>query len=360
MTRPINFCSGPSQLPLSVVQRMADELMDFRGTGISVMEHSHRDPMIVALFAETAERLKALMGIPSGYHVLFLAGGATLQFAQVPMNLLPRGGRPCYVETGIWSEKAIAECRRYGEPVVIASGRSSNFTDVLPADQWVVPEDAGYVHVTTNETIQGVELFESYAHIQAPVVADMSSHILSRAMSVSEFGLIYAGAQKNLGTAGVTVVIVRDDLIGAALPITPGMLSYQTQAANESMINTPPVGAVYVLSLVLEWLEAQGGVAAIELVNAEKAARLYAAIDGSALYHNPVDPRVRSRMNIPFVLRDASLDTAFLAHCAEARLLNLKGHRSVGGMRASIYNAMSLGEVQTLIDVMADFETRRA
>lgn len=357
MTRPINFCSGPAALPEPVLLRMQEELLDFRGSGISVMEHSHRDDRIVALFAETEITLKRLLGLGEAYRVLFLPGGATLQFSQVPMNLLSSDRPAAYVTSGAWSEKAIKAAAQYGPVIEAATSRDTGFTEIPDRQTWMIPEDAQYLHLCTNETIHGVEWFGSLADVSAPVVADMSSHILSRAMPMHEFDLIYAGAQKNLGTSGVTLVILKTELLERANnQNVPGLLHYREQIENASMVNTPPVLSVWVLALVLDWLESMGGVSWVEAQNSAKAQALYDAIDHSGLYRNPVALANRSRMNIPFVLRDPSLDAMFLQHAASHRLMNLKGHRSVGGMRASIYNAISKDDVAVLIDFMREFE----
>ena len=355
--RPINFCSGPAALPEPVLARMQAELLDFRGSRISVMEHSHRDDRIVGLFSETEATLKRLLGLGDAYRVLFLPGGATLQFSQVPMHLLTRGGSGGYITSGAWSEKAVKAAAQYGRAVEVASSASRNFTDIPDPASWDLPADATYLHICTNETIHGVEWFGSLADVSVPVVADMSSHILSRTMPVSEFDLIYAGAQKNLGTSGVTLVILKTELLDDVdHSHIPGLLQYRQQIANDSMVNTPPVLSVWVLALMLDWLESIGGVSAVEARNRAKAAALYAAIDDSALYSNPVALANRSLMNVPFVLNDAALDASFLAQAEAAGLMNLKGHRSVGGMRASIYNAISERDVAVLIEFMREFE----
>ncbi len=359
MTRPINFCSGPAALPLEVLQRIQAECMDFEGSGISVMEHSHRDDRIVSLFADTEARLLRLLGIPTGYRALFLPGGATLQFSQVPLNLLTDDRPGAYLTTGAWSEKAVKEARKFGAVVEVASSQASRYTTIPDKAEWQVPADARYFHICTNETIHGVEWFGSLADISVPVVADMSSHILSRQMPISEFDLIYAGAQKNLGTSGVTLVIMKDGLLEGDPQTMPGLMRYQSQLDNDSMVNTPPVISVWVLALTLQWLEAQGGVTAMEQANQAKAKALYGLIDRSDFYHNPVDTKCRSWMNVPFVLADQDLDAAFLTSAEEAGLMNLKGHRSVGGMRASIYNAIREQDVAVLMDFMAEFERTR-
>lgn len=359
MTRPINFCSGPAALPLPVLERMQAECLDFAGSGISVIEHSHRDDRVVDLFARTEARLLRLLGIPSGYRALFLPGGATLQFAQVPLNLLTDGRPGAYLTTGAWSEKAIKEARQFGAVVEVASSEGRQFTTIPARKDWSIPEDARYFHLCTNETIHGVEWFESLSDLSVPIVADMSSHILSRRMPMHEFDLVYAGAQKNLGTSGVTLVVIRDGLLEGAPQPMPSLMRYQSQLDNDSMVNTPPVISVWVLSLMLEWLEQQGGVAWAEQQNRAKADALYGFIDRSGLYRNPVDPAYRSLMNVPFVLADSALDADFLKAAEGAGLLNLKGHRSVGGMRASIYNAIREQDVAVLIEFMAEFERTR-
>ena len=359
MSRPINFCSGPAALPLPVLDRISAELHDFQGSKISVMEHSHRDQLIVRLFEDTEARLKALLGVGEAYRILFLPGGATLQFSQVPMNLLD-GGTAAYLTTGAWSQKAIKEAAKYGHVVEVASSKESNFTTIPARESWQSPADARYFHLCTNETIHGVEWFGSLTGLGMPVVADMSSHLLSRSMPIQEIDLIYAGAQKNLGTAGVTIVVVKQDLIYSSQQATPGLMDYRGQIANNSMMNTPPVYPVWVLSLVLEWMESLGGVAAIEKINRHKAESLYQAIDTSSLYRNPVTKDCRSLMNVPFVLADDTLESKFIEASQNAGLLNLKGHRSVGGMRASIYNAITQQEVDTLIEFMREFERASA
>ena len=356
MSRPINFCSGPAALPLPVLDRISAELHDFQGSKISVMEHSHRDKLIVRLFEETEARLMSLLGVGDAYRVLFLPGGATLQFSQVPMNLLAPNESAAYLTTGAWSQKAIKEASKYGNAVEVASSKDSNFTTMPARETWQLPSDAKYCHICTNETIHGVEWFGSLADLGMPVVADMSSHLLSRSMPIHEFDLIYAGAQKNLGTAGVTIVVVKQDLLRECQPSTPGLMDYQSQIANDSMVNTPPVYPVWVLSLLMEWLELLGGVSAVEKINRQKAESLYQAIDTSSLYRNPVAHDCRSLMNIPFGLADESLDSKFIEASQNVGLLNLKGHRSVGGMRASIYNAITQSEVDTLIEFMREFE----
>lgn len=359
MSRAFNFCAGPAALPEAVLQQAREELLDFRGSGMSVMEMSHRDKVIVDL-AERAERdLRDLLGISEDYSVLFLQGGASMQFAMVPMNLLGDAGKADYINTGQWSSKAIKEARRFCEVNVAASSEDRNFSYVPARDTWKLSDDAAYVHYCPNETIGGVA-YDFIPGVDKPLVADMSSTILSEPLDVNRFGLIYAGAQKNIGPAGIVVVIVRKDLLGRAGPTVPSMLDYKVHADNGSMYNTPPTFAWYLAGLVFQWLKAQGGVQAMAEINRRKAGKLYDFIDASGLYSNPVAPANRSRMNVPFVLADAKLDNDFLAGAEAAGLYNLKGHRSVGGMRASIYNAVPEAAVDALIDYMADFEKRKA
>ncbi len=357
MTRAYNFCAGPAALPDAVLQQAADELVDWHGRGCSIMEMSHRSADFVGV-AETAEQdLRDLLAIPDNYKVLFLQGGASQQFAQIPMNLLRGKSSADYVNTGMWSDKAISEAKRYTQVNVVASDEANNFRTVPDFSQWNINSDSAYLHYTPNETIHGVE-FDFVPEVDLPLVADFSSSILSEPIDVSKFGLIYAGAQKNIGPAGIVVVIVREDLLGQALPGTATMLDYSVAAKNGSMYNTPPTFAWYLAGLVFKWLKANGGLTAMAAVNRRKADALYAAIDGSDFYANPVELRYRSRMNIPFTLADARLEKTFLAEAEAARLLNLAGHRSVGGMRASLYNAVSEKAVQALTGFMADFERR--
>ncbi|UWN51915.1 Phosphoserine aminotransferase [Alcanivorax sp. ALC70] len=359
MSRAYNFCAGPAALPEAVLQRAREEMLDYRGTGMSVMEMSHRDSVIVDM-AEKAERdLRDLLGLSDDYAVLFLQGGASAQFAMVPLNLLGDAGKADYVNTGQWSTKAIKEARRFCEVNVAASSEDANFSYAPAQSEWRLSDDAAYVHYCPNETIGGLE-FDFVPEVDKPLVADMSSTILSRPVDVSRFGLIYAGAQKNIGPAGLTLVIVRKDLLGRAGPTVPSMLNYQIHADNGSMYNTPPTFAWYLAGLVFEWLKEQGGVAAMGEINRRKAARLYDYIDASDFYANPVRPTQRSWMNVPFVLADSALDKDFLAEADAAGLRNLKGHRSVGGMRASIYNAVPEAAVDALIGFMSDFEKRKA
>ncbi|MEY1662164.1 3-phosphoserine/phosphohydroxythreonine transaminase [Isoalcanivorax beigongshangi] len=357
MTRRYNFCAGPAALPDEVLKQAASEMLDYNGRGLSVMEMSHRSKEYVAI-AETAEQdLRDLLDISDDYAVLFLQGGASQQFAMVPMNLMGENGVADYVNTGEWSSRGIKEARRYGRVNVAASTEDVRFTTVPAQDSWQLTPGASYVHYTPNETIGGLE-YDFIPQVDAPLVADYSSSILSRPLDVSRFGLIYAGAQKNIGPAGICVVIVRKDLLGRAGPHVPTMLDYKVQADNGSMYNTPPTYAWYLSGLVFKWLKQQGGMPAMEALNLRKAGKLYDYIDGSGFYSNPVEKRYRSIMNVPFVLADAALDKTFLAEADQAGLLNLAGHRSVGGMRASIYNAVPEAAVDALIAFMKDFVQR--
>jgi phosphoserine aminotransferase len=360
MTDIYNFSAGPAVLPHPVLVRARDELVDWQGSGMSVMEMSHRGKEFISIAEQAEADLRELMGIGSDYHVLFLQGGATSQFAMVPMNLLRGRTQADYVNTGAWSKKAIAEAKRYCSVNVAASSEVTKFTTVPLQDTWKLDPAAAYVHYTPNETIGGVEFDWIPDTGGVPLVADMSSTILSRPVDVSRFGLIYAGAQKNIGPAGLTVVIVRKDLLGETLAGTPSMFDYQKHADNGSMLNTPPTYSWYLAGLVFQWLKDQGGVETMAVINQRKAEVLYEAIDTSDFYHCPVDVACRSRMNVPFTLSDAALDADFLSGAKAAGLLSLKGHRSVGGMRASIYNAMPEAGVATLVDFMKEFERTRS
>lgn len=359
MSRVYNFSAGPAVLPEEVLQQAREELPEWRGSGMSVMEMSHRGKEFMSI-AEAAEAdLRAILAVPDTYKVLFLQGGATTQFAAVPLNLLRGRDRADYVNTGSWSKKAIAEARRYASVNVAASSEAQHFTTIPAQDTWRLDPDAAYVHYTPNETIGGVEFHWVPQTGAVPLVADMSSTILSRPMDVSRFGLIYAGAQKNIGPAGLAVVIVREDLLGAAHPATPTLLDYRVQADNGSMYNTPPTYAWYIAGLVFQWIRRAGGLDAMAERNRRKSARLYAAVDASEFYRSPVDPACRSWMNVPFTLADAALDADFLSGAREAGLVGLKGHRSVGGMRASLYNAMPEEGVEALVSYMGEFERSR-
>lgn len=357
MTRCYNFCAGPAALPQAVLEKARDEMLDWHGAGLSIMEMSHRSPEVVGVAERAEADLRQLMGISDDYAVLFLQGGASTQFAAVPLNLAGSDGVADYVNTGQWSKKAIAEARRFTKVNVAASAEDTNFSTIPSRDSWQLSQDASYLHYTPNETIGGVEYFW-VPEAQAPLVVDMSSTILSRPVNVADYGVIYAGAQKNIGPAGLTLVIVRRDLLGNAVDHCPAMLNWQTAADNDSMYNTPPTFALYLAGLVFEWLKERGGLDVMEAINRRKAEKLYAAIDGSDFYANPVELPSRSLMNVPFTLADDGLDKQFLAEADTAGLLNLKGHRSVGGMRASIYNAVGEDAVDALIAFMQDFEQR--
>ncbi len=360
MSRVYNFSAGPAILPEAVLQRAQAELTDWHGAGASIMEMSHRGKEFVSVHAEAEQDVRDLLGVPETYKVLFLQGGASGQFAAIPMNLLRGKNKADYILTGSWGKKAIGEAKKYCEVNVVASSEGEKFTTIPMFDHWALNADAAYVHYTPNETIEGVEFHWIPETGDVPLVGDMSSTILSRPVDVSRFGLIYAGAQKNIGPAGVTLVIVREDLIGNVLLMTPGVWDYAQQAKADSMLNTPPTYSLYIAGLVFKWVKEQGGLSVMAERNERKAQRLYAAIDGSDFYRNPVDPSCRSWMNVPFVLADPELDGEFLTGASQAGLTTLKGHRSVGGMRASIYNAMPESGVDALIDYMTDFEKRKA
>ena len=357
MSRVYNFSAGPGVLPEAVLKQAQSEMLDWNGSGMSVMEMSHRDKYFMSI-AETAEAdLREIMNIPANYKVLFLQGGASQQFSMLPLNLLASNNKADYILTGQWSEKAIAEAQRFGKVNVIASTKDSKYTRVPEQASLPTSSDAAYLHYTPNETIVGVE-FPYIPQTNVPLIADMSSTILSRPIDVSKFAVIYAGAQKNIGPAGLTLVIIRDDLIGKAMPNTPAMLDYKIHAAEGSMYNTPPTFGWYFAGLVFKWIKNLGGLQGMAAINKRKAEKLYAAIDSSSLYTNPVEKSARSWMNVPFILANAELDKAFLAGAEKAGLTTLKGHRSVGGMRASIYNAMPEAGVDALITYMKDFEKK--
>jgi phosphoserine aminotransferase len=365
MSRIWNFSAGPAVLPQPVLEQIRDEMLDWHGAGLGVMEMSHRGKEFTSIIEQAEADLRELLGVPANYRVLFLQGGATQQFAQIPMNLLAGAfakQSADYLVTGSWSKKAFKEAQRIGSVRCAGSTESAGFLTLPDPARLDLDPQAAYFHLCTNETIHGVEVPPDYVlPANVPVVADMSSHILSRPVDVSRYGLIYAGAQKNVGAAGLTMVIVRDELLGHAAANIPSVMDYAVMAEHGSMLNTPPTFAIYVAGLVFQWLKQQGGLAAIERVNAEKAALLYGCIDGSAgFYRNPVAKDCRSRMNVPFTLADAALDAVFLAESKAAGLASLKGHKSFGGMRASIYNAMPLAGVRALVDFMNDFSRRHA
>ncbi len=356
MSRVYNFSAGPAMLPEEVLQQASEEMASWQGSGASIMEMSHRGKEFVSVAAQAEADLRELMSIPDNYKVLFLQGGATLQFSMIPANLLRGKTGADYINTGAWSKKAIAEGKRYCNVNVAASGEAGNFTSIPAFDTWQLDSNAAYVHYTPNETIGGVEFHWVPETGDVPLVADMSSTILSRPVDVSKFGLIYAGAQKNIGPAGITVVIVRDDLIGETIQPSSMLYDYAKQAENDSMMNTPPTYAWYLAGLVFQWLKRNGGLAAMGELNKRKADKLYAAIDGSDFYANPVEVASRSWMNIPFTLANPELDATFLKEATANNLTTLKGHRSVGGMRASVYNAMPEAGVDALIAFMQAFE----
>ncbi len=356
--RTFNFSAGPAVLPEPVLRQAAAEMLDWRGSGMSVMEMSHRGKEFVSIAAQAESDLRRLLDIPDDYAVLFLQGGAIAENAIVPMNLLGQAGVADYVDTGEWSKKSIKEAGRYCKAHVAASAADRGYSHVPPQASWKLSPGAAYVHVCTNETIGGVEYHWTPELGDVPLVADMSSHLLSKPVDVAKYGVIYAGAQKKAGPAGVTIVIVRKGLFGRALPITPSAFDWQQQAENDSMLNTPPTYSIYIAGLVFEWLLQQGGLVAIERSNIAKAALLYDYLDATDFYANPVDPADRSRMNVPFKLRDESLDAAFLKGAEAEGMVQLKGHRSVGGMRASIYNAMPIDGVRALVAYMREFERR--
>src|SRR5687767_11504594 len=355
MSRIYNFSAGPAMLPAEVLARAGDEMLDWRASGMSVMEMSHRGPEFIAIYEDAERDLRGLLAIPKNYKVLFVQGGATLQFAQIPMNLLAGKGKADYVVTGEWSKRAVKEAKSYCDAAVAASSEDRNFT--YAPKEFSVRKDAAYLHYCSNETIGGVE-YHSIPRAEVPLVADASSHFLSRPLDVSKFGLIYAGAQKNAGPAGLTFVIVRDDLIGKAAKGTPTVMDYKQQADADSMLNTPACYAMYIAGLVFKWLKQQGGLVSVEKKNIEKAKLLYDFLDSSEFFRNIVEKEDRSRMNVPFTLRNDALDAEFLKGAESRGMVQLKGHRSVGGMRASIYNAMPLEGVQALVSYMKEFEKK--
>ncbi|MDE2428333.1 MAG: 3-phosphoserine/phosphohydroxythreonine transaminase [Burkholderiales bacterium] len=367
MTTIYNFSAGPAVLPKEVLQQAADEMLNWHDSGMSVMEMSHRGPEFMSIIAAAQKDLRELLNVPENYKILFLQGGGLGENAIVPMNLLGRKPQPAvvdFIHTGSWTGKSIKEAQKYAQVNIAASGESSGFTRVPSRDSWKLTQDAAYVHLCTNETIDGIEYqFTPDVTVEtngAPIVADMSSHILSRVIDVSKYGVIFAGAQKNIGPAGLTIVIVRDDLLGHALPICPSAFNWSIVAENDSMYNTPPTYAIYIAGLVFQWLKQQGGIAAMEQKNIGKSALLYAYLDASDFYENRVAKDCRSRMNVPFFLKDETLNTAFLAAAKERGLLQIKGHKSVGGMRASIYNAMPIEGVKALIAFMQEFASAHA
>ena len=359
MSRVWNFSAGPAALPMAVLERAREELLDWNGSGASVMEQSHRGKRFIAMAAQTEADLRALVGIPADYAVLFLQGGATQQFAQIPMNLAGEGGRADYVDSGHWSSKAISEAATYVKVNVAASGKGDDYRRLPPRETWQLDPAAAYVHYTPNETIHGVEFPWVPDVGEVPLVADMSSNILSGPLDVRRFGVIYAGAQKNIGPAGLVLMIIRRDLLRRPGRPMARIFRYAEHAAADSMLNTPNTWGWYLAGLTLQWLLAGGGLAAMAATNRAKADLLYRSIDDSAgYYRNPVDPPARSRMNVPFTLHDSALDAPFVQESEAAGLLALKGHKAVGGMRASLYNAVPLAAVQALTEFMRDFARR--
>lgn len=356
MTRKYNFSAGPAMLPQEVLEKAQAEMLDWQGSGMSVMEMSHRGKEYMSIAADAEANLREIMSIPDNYKILFLQGGASSQFSAIPFNLLRGKESADYVNTGAWSKKAIAEANRYCSVNVVASSEDTKFTTIPAFENWDRNGDAAYLHYTPNETIGGLEFPFIPDTGDVPLVADMSSTILSRPVDVSKFGLIYAGAQKNIGPAGLTIVIVREDLIGDSMDITPAMMDYEIQAKGDSMYNTPPTYAWYLAGEVFKWIKEKGGLEGMAEINKRKAEKLYTAIDTSDFYKNPVEIASRSWMNIPFTLANSELDGEFLAQATERGLITLKGHRSVGGMRASIYNAMPEAGVDALIEMMVGFE----
>ncbi len=358
MSRVFNFSAGPAALPEPVLRQAAEEMLDWHGSGMCVMEMSHRGKEFIAIANEAEALLRELLAVPASYKVLFMQGGAIAENAIVPMNLLRGHASADYVDTGEWSKKSIKEARKYGKVNVAASAADTGYTTIPARDTWKLDPDAAYVHICSNETIGGVEYHFTPDVGKVPLVADMSSSILSRPVDVSRYGLIYGGAQKNIGPAGLTIVIVRDDLLGGAVPATPSAFDYKTVADNDSMYNTPPTYAIYIAGLVFNWIKAQGGLVAMEAHNRKKAALLYDYLDTTAFYNAPVARDCRSLMNVPFKLKDEALDGAFLKGAEARGMVQLKGHRSVGGMRASIYNAMPIEGVMALVAYMKEFEAQ--
>jgi phosphoserine aminotransferase len=359
--RVFNFAAGPAALPEEVLREAAGEMLDWHGSGMGVMEMSHRGPEFMSIHADALLDLRELLAVPASHQILFLQGGGIGENAIVPMNLFGAKPRADFVITGSWSQKSQKEALKYGDAHICASGKTEQgFTRSPARAEWQLSDDPAYVHLCSNETIDGVETFDIPDLGDIPLVADASSHILSRPMDVAKYGVLYGGAQKNIGMAGVTIVIVREDLLDRAMPICPSAFEWKTVAANNSMFNTPPTYAIYIAGLVFKWLKRQGGLAAMEARNIEKAKLLYDTIDASSFYVNRVEKGVRSRMNVPFFLADESRNEDFLAGAKARGLLQLKGHKSVGGMRASIYNAVPLEGVKALVEYMKEFEAKRA
>ena len=360
MARVYNFSAGPAVLPEEVLKKAAEEMLDYKGSGMSVMKMSHRGKEFKSIIEKTEADLRSLMNIPDDYAVLFLQGGASLQFSMVPLNLMNKNKKADYVHTGQWSKKAIAEAKKYGQINIVASSEKDNFTYIPKLDPALFSKDADYFYIVTNNTIYGTAYSEIPDTGSVPLVADMSSNILSEPIDVSKFGLIFAGAQKNIGPAGVTLVIIRKDLAGKAEESVPTLLNYQTQITNASLFNTPPTYAIYIAGLVMEWIKEKGGLTAIQKINRQKAKMIYDYLDASRLFRSPVQRKSRSIMNIPFITGNQDLDAKFIKEASSAGLKTLKGHRTVGGMRASIYNAMPLEGVKRLVEFMQDFEKKNS
>lgn len=361
MKRVYNFSPGPAALPKEVIQQVADEMTDLRGSGLSIIEMSHRGKEFTGILAAAKNDLRELMSIPDNYKILFMQGGAIAENAIVPLNLAGRKPQPAtidFINTGHWSVRSIQEAHKYAKVNIAASSEAAHFSHVPPRDTWNLTPDAAYVHICTNETIGGVEFNFTPDVGDVPLVGDMSSNILSREFDVSKYGVIYAGAQKNVGPAGVTIVIAREDMLNYALPICPAAFDWKLVAEHDSMYNTPPTFPIYVAGLVFQWVKRQGGVAAMEKINIAKAALIYDYLDSTDFYVNPVEKEHRSRMNVPFLLRDTTLTAKFVAEAAEHDLVQLKGHSSVGGIRVSIYNAMPIEGVQALVAFMKAFEKK--
>ncbi len=356
MARVFNFSAGPAMLPEPVLKKAADEMLDYQGTGMSVMEMSHRSKAYDAIHKAAEASLREIMAIPDDYAVLFLQGGASTQFSAVPLNMMQEGGKADVVNTGNWSKKAVSEVKKYGEANIIASSEDKTFSYIPKLDPGTFSQDADYFYIVTNNTIYGTRFTKLPETGDVPLVADMSSNILSEVYDITDFGVIFAGAQKNVGPAGVTIVIVRKDLLGNARPYTPVMLDWKTQAEKDSLYNTPPCYSIYIAGMVFDWVKEQGGVAAMQARNEEKAALLYDYLDNSDMFKGTAAMEDRSLMNVPFVTPDPELDAKFIAKAAKEGLVTLKGHRSVGGMRASIYNAMPVEGVKKLVQFMKNFE----
>ncbi|MBN1870660.1 MAG: 3-phosphoserine/phosphohydroxythreonine transaminase [Candidatus Omnitrophica bacterium] len=356
MANIFNFSAGPAVLPKEVLKQAADEMLDYKGSGMSVMELSHRGKEFTQIIEQAEANLREILAIPANYHVLFLQGGASLQFAMIPMNLMVKNKKADYVHTGEWSKKAISEAKRFGTVNVVASSEKDNFTYIPELNPAKFSKDADYFYIVTNNTIYGTEYKEIPQTGDVPLIADMSSNILSAPIDVSKFGLIFAGAQKNIGPAGMAIVIIRADLVGKAADTVPSLMNYKIHVENKSLFNTPPCYTIYIAGLVFEWIKKQGGLAAMEKRNREKAEILYDYLDRSSLFRSPVKPECRSLMNIPFVTGNEELDNKFIAEASKRGLKTLKGHRTVGGMRASIYNAMPKEGVEALVQFMKEFE----